>query len=57
MYRNKKEALPRDETLWIASHRDCNYKIPDMVKFVNRDMKSHTVPEVLQKYMGEKTIK
>ena len=22
-----KEALPRDETLWMASHRDCNLLI------------------------------
>jgi hypothetical protein len=26
---NKKEALPRDGTLWFASHRDCTYSLID----------------------------
>lgn len=34
---NKKEALPRDGTLWFASHRDCEKSIivyNEKVKFL-----------------------
>ncbi len=31
----KREALPRDETLWLASHRDSRIKISRLAVFVN----------------------
>ena len=32
---NKKEALPRDETLWVASHRDYDLIIEQNQEVVN----------------------
>jgi hypothetical protein len=45
MAENKREALPRDETLWLASHRDSIFRISFYCQIIKHigDIRTHHI--------------